>query len=177
MPFWIMWLKWYMRIIIGGLNVSNFIQKPPIAKVYSSPIFPLIWYSNICICTQLFLFRFSYTFWLYFACECPFYSCKLFLYGSVIHMHIQISTWFYRLYCSHAARKAGCCLHDICCLFFIGIFCCVGSGFIFDVQGVQWVMFAFVCGSLPLYLIAELLHKHFKQATANLMVKTCILYL
>ena len=31
-------------IIIGGLNVGNFIQKSPIAKVYSSPIFHLVRY-------------------------------------------------------------------------------------------------------------------------------------
>ena len=30
--------------IIGGLNIGEFIQKSPIAKIYSSPIFCLIRY-------------------------------------------------------------------------------------------------------------------------------------
>ena len=30
--------------IIGGLNIGNFIQKSPIAKIYSSPIFHLMQY-------------------------------------------------------------------------------------------------------------------------------------
>ena len=30
--------------ILGGLNISDFIQKSPIIKVYSSSIFPLIQY-------------------------------------------------------------------------------------------------------------------------------------
>ena len=31
-------------MIIGGLNIGYFIQKSPITKVYSLPIFPLIRY-------------------------------------------------------------------------------------------------------------------------------------
>ena len=33
--------------IIGGLNIGDFIQKLPITKVYSSPIFHLMWYISI----------------------------------------------------------------------------------------------------------------------------------
>ena len=54
--------------------------------------------------------------------------------------------------------------------FLMGYFIIFASGLIFDVHGVQWVMIAAVCGSLPLYLIAECLHKHFKHAPANLEV-------
>ena len=32
------------KSIIGGLNIGDFIQKSPIAKIYSSPIFCLIRY-------------------------------------------------------------------------------------------------------------------------------------
>ena len=122
MPFWILWLKW---CIIGGLNVSNFIQKITnhqgllLTNISSYLVFQYMYLYTTCI-----FFGLVILFWLYFAWECPFYSCKLFLYGSVIHVHIQILD-FYRLYCSHATWKAGCCLHDICCLLFIGIFCCV----------------------------------------------------
>ena len=34
----------FAKNIIGGLNIGDFIQKSPIAKVYSSPIFHLIRY-------------------------------------------------------------------------------------------------------------------------------------
>ena len=57
-------------------------------------------------------------------------------------------------------------------LFLLGYFIVFGSGFILDVQGVQWVMVAHICGSLPLYLIAEWLHKHFKLAATNSKVCT-----
>ena len=36
-----------MCIIIGGLNIDDFIQKLAIAKVYWSPVFPLVQY--ICV--------------------------------------------------------------------------------------------------------------------------------
>lgn len=54
--------------------------------------------------------------------------------------------------------------------FLMGYFIVFASGLIFDVHGVQWVMVVAVCGSLPLYLIAEWLHKHSNDAVANLEV-------
>ena len=54
--------------------------------------------------------------------------------------------------------------------FLMGYFVIFASGLIFGVHGVQWVMTAAVCGSLPPYLIAEWLHKRFKHAPANLEV-------
>ena len=59
--------------------------------------------------------------------------------------------------------------YSVC--FLLGYFVVFASGLIFDVHGVQWVMVVFVCGSLPLYLIAEWLHKHFKHAPVNSKVQ------
>ena len=57
-------------------------------------------------------------------------------------------------------------------LFLVGFIILFASGIIFDVHGVQWVMLACVCGSLPLYLIAEWLHEHFKCTSADSKVQT-----
>ena len=62
--------------------------------------------------------------------------------------------------------------YSLCFLF--GQVIVFGSGFIFDVQGVQWVMVVFICASLPPYLIAEWLHKYFKRASANSKVQISI---
>lgn len=53
--------------------------------------------------------------------------------------------------------------YTLCFLF--GFVILFASGFIFDVQGVQWVILTCVCGSLPLYLIAECLHKYYINFT------------
>ena len=48
---------WWINAI-GGLNISDFIQKLPITKIYSSPVFHLIWYLNLpplFVIIQLFL--------------------------------------------------------------------------------------------------------------------------
>ena len=60
--------------------------------------------------------------------------------------------------------------------FLLGHFIMFASGFIFDVHGVQWVMIVFVSGSLPLYLIAEWLHKHLKHASVNSKVQNLHCY-
>ena len=54
--------------------------------------------------------------------------------------------------------------------FLMRYFIVFASGLIFDVHGVPWVMVVAVCRSLPLYLIAEWLHKHSNDAVANLEV-------
>lgn len=54
--------------------------------------------------------------------------------------------------------------------FLFGYFIVFASGFIFDVHGVQWVMFTCIIGSIPLYLMAEWLHKCNERASATLKV-------
>ena len=58
--------------------------------------------------------------------------------------------------------------------FLFGFVILFASGFIFDAQGVQWVIFTCVCGSLPLYLIAEWLHKHFNFTVTTSKVPSTV---
>jgi len=59
--------------------------------------------------------------------------------------------------------------YSVC--FLLGLCIVFVSGFIFDIQGIQWVMVLSLCVSIPPYLISEWLHKCFKHTQPDTVVK------